>query len=88
MVLLMVGVFRGDKSFGLVSVLSVIALAAAAGAIVGQGDATTPAFDGAFVADGFARFTKLLILLGAAPPSRCRKVSCATKRSRVSNSRS
>jgi len=66
MALLMVGVFRGDKSFGLVSVLSVIALAASAGAILGQGDAVTPAFGGAIVADGFARFTKLLILIGSA----------------------
>jgi len=64
--LLMLGVFRGDKSFGLLSVLSVIALAGSAGAIIGQGDATTSAFNGAFVADGFARFAKLLILLGSA----------------------
>ncbi len=64
--LLMLGVFSGDKSLGLVSVLSVIAMAAAAGAVLGQGDATNSAFGGAFVADGFARFAKLLILLGSA----------------------
>jgi NADH-quinone oxidoreductase subunit N len=66
MALLMIGVFRGDKSLGLLSVLSVVAMAAAAGAILGQGDATVSAFKGAFVADGFARFAKLLILLGSA----------------------
>jgi NADH-quinone oxidoreductase subunit N len=66
MALLMIGVFRGDKSLGLLSVLSVVAMAAAAGAILGQGDVTVSAFKGAFVADGFARFAKLLILLGSA----------------------
>jgi NADH-quinone oxidoreductase subunit N len=66
MALLMIGVFRGDKSLGLLSVLSVVAMAAAAGAILGQGDTTVSAFKGAFVADGFARFAKLLILLGSA----------------------
>jgi NADH-quinone oxidoreductase subunit N len=66
MVLLMIGVFRGDRSLGLISVLSVIAIAASAGAIIGQGDITVSAFKGAFITDGFARFAKLLILLGSA----------------------
>jgi NADH-quinone oxidoreductase subunit N len=66
MALLMFGVIRGDKSLGIVSVLSVIAMAASAGAILGQGEATTSGFEHAFVADGFARFAKLLILLGSA----------------------
>ncbi len=65
MALLMVGVFRGDKSLGLLSVLSVLAMAASAGAVLGQGSATASAFNGAFVADDFARFAKLLILLGS-----------------------
>ncbi|HVT23223.1 MAG TPA: NADH-quinone oxidoreductase subunit NuoN [Rhizomicrobium sp.] len=66
MVLLMIGVFRGDRSLGLISVLSVIAIAASAGAIIGQGDITVSVFKGAFITDGFARFAKLLILLGSA----------------------
>ncbi len=66
MALLILGVIRGDKSLGLLSVLSVIAMAASAGAIVGQSPASTPAFEDGFVADNFARFAKLLILLGSA----------------------
>ncbi len=65
MVLLMFGVFRGDKAFGLVSLLSVVLLAGAAMALLRQGDGTA-AFGGAFVTDGFGRYAKLLILLGSA----------------------
>lgn len=66
MALLMIGVLRGDRSLGFLSILSVIALAASAGAVLGQGDATSEAFHGAIIADNFARFAKLLILLGSA----------------------
>jgi NADH-quinone oxidoreductase subunit N len=65
MVLLIAGVTAGDKSTSIVSWLG-IALLAAAGAIVFAHADKSSAFNGAFVVDGFARFTKLLILVGSA----------------------
>ncbi len=66
MALLMLGVFRGDRSFNLLSILSVLILAGAGVAVMQQGPETFTAFNGAYVTDGFARFAKLLILLGSA----------------------
>jgi len=65
MVLLLTGAIAGEKSAPVVS-WGAIALLVAAGAatIVGPDHAT--AFRDAFVADGFSRFAKLLILGGAA----------------------
>jgi NADH-quinone oxidoreductase subunit N len=65
MVLLILGVTQGDKSTGLLSWLA-IAVLAAAGWVVFSHTAPASAFAGAFVVDGFARFTKLLILIGSA----------------------
>lgn len=66
MALLMLGVFRGDRSFNLLSILSVLILAGAGIAVMQQGPETFTAFNGAYVTDDFARFAKLLILLGSA----------------------
>ncbi len=63
MVLLMIGVFSGSKSSSLVTGLS-IALLAIAGALVllsGEGEA----FGGAFVQDSFAKYMKVLTLVGS-----------------------
>lgn len=66
MALLMLGVFRGDGSTRLVSWLSVAALAVAVVLIAMQPAATVTTFGGMFIADGFGRFAKVLILLGSA----------------------
>lgn len=65
--LLMIGVFRGDRSFRFVSWLAVLVLVMA-GVLVsfGVGTGSVGAFGGAFIADGFARFIKLLVLAGGA----------------------
>ena len=66
MVLLLAGAIGGEKTAPAIS-WGAIALFIAAGAVaiwVVPGQAS--AFHGAFVADGFARFTKILILVGAA----------------------
>jgi len=65
--LLMIGVFRGDRAFRAVSWLAVFVMVAA-GVLVAldAGTGSTGAFGGAFIADGFARFMKLLILAGGA----------------------
>ena len=65
MVLLLGGVIAGDRSTGVVSWLAVLLLAVA-GAIVFLHADKAAAFQGAFVVDGFSRFTKLLILIGSA----------------------
>ncbi|MCX7305090.1 MAG: NADH-quinone oxidoreductase subunit NuoN [Hyphomicrobiales bacterium] len=65
MVLLMVGVFAGERSYGLVNALAVLLIVAAGGWMLlytGDGEA----FGGAFVSDAFARFMKLLTLVGSA----------------------
>jgi len=65
MELLMLGVFR-EKSYGLVSILSLAALAIAALLVMASGGGTKTAFGGAFIADDFARILKMLALFGSA----------------------
>ena len=66
MVLLMVGVFNGDRSLPLLT-WAAVALYSVAGVLVVQG-AGTPvlAFDGLYIADAFSAYFKLLILGSAA----------------------
>ena len=62
--LLMIGVFGGERSTSTVTFLSVILLAVAGVVLVfGPGNAET--FNGAFVLDPFARFMKVLVLIGS-----------------------
>lgn len=65
LVLLMVGVFSGEKSSGMVTVLAILALAFSGFWLVAYtGDGL--AYDGAFKADAFGRFMKVLVLIGSA----------------------
>jgi NADH-quinone oxidoreductase subunit N len=66
MALLMVGVFRGEGSTRLVSVLSVVALLVTAALVLGAGSERTVTFNGQFVADRFSAFMKVLVLIGSA----------------------
>ncbi len=63
--LLMVGVFIGDRSTPLITGLS-IALIVVAGVIVAVSPAEGITFSGAFIVDPFARFMKVLALIGSA----------------------
>ena len=65
-VLILVGAWRGDRAFGLVAKLAVgvLGLAIAAIALTPAGEPTS-LFEGAFMDDAFARFMKVLALLGA-----------------------
>lgn len=65
MALLMLGVFKGNESTRLVGHLSVLALICTAVLLVGLGAGRQVTFNGMFVVDGFAVFTKLLVLIGA-----------------------
>ncbi len=65
LVLLMIGVFAGERSTSAVSVLA-IALLAFAGGVLLLGPEAGAAFNGAFVLDPFARFMKVLVLIGSA----------------------
>ena len=65
MLLLLLGVFRGNPA-RLVAYGSVGIFAVAAFAVFKQPGVSIEAFDGLFVIDGFTKFMKLLILLGAA----------------------
>jgi NADH-quinone oxidoreductase subunit N len=68
MVLLILGVFQGDKSMRLIGWLAAIVLAIAAYLAVHVAPATgaTPAFANQFIVDGFAGFMKVLTLLATA----------------------
>ncbi len=66
MALLMFGVTRGDRSTGIVCALAIVLLVAAAGLIVMQPSGTVTAFHGSFVLDSYARFLKVLALIGSA----------------------
>ena len=63
--LLMIGVFVGDRSTALVTGLS-IALLVVVGAVLLIGPVEGTTFSGAFVLDPFARFMKVLALIGSA----------------------
>ena len=65
LVLLMIGAFGGERTTPLVTGLAV-ALLAAAGAILIFSGASGTTFNGAFVLDPFARFMKVLVLIGSA----------------------
>ncbi|HVW72277.1 MAG TPA: NADH-quinone oxidoreductase subunit NuoN, partial [Rhizomicrobium sp.] len=65
MALLLLGAVTGEKSAPAVSWGAIALLAASAAATV-MGPDHASAFHNAFVADGFARFAKILILIGAA----------------------
>lgn len=64
--LLMYGVFRGARHTDSVSWLSVLVLAVTAVLVAFQPSGRIETFSGMFVTDGFAVFTKLLVLLGSA----------------------
>jgi NADH-quinone oxidoreductase subunit N len=64
MALLLAGAIGGEKTAPAISWAAILLLAVA-GALVVTG-VQGPAFHGAFIADGFSRYAKILILIGAA----------------------
>lgn len=64
LVLLLVGVFQGDKSYSMIS-WACVAVMAAAVVLVGGGPSGT-GFNGMFVVDAYALFLKVVILVGSA----------------------
>ena len=66
LVLVLIGAIRGERSNGLVSALAVALIAAAGIAVAFQGGERAEAFGGSFVVDNFARFMKMLSLIGSA----------------------
>ncbi|MFC0218319.1 NADH-quinone oxidoreductase subunit N [Pseudochelatococcus lubricantis] len=64
--LLLIGAVRGDRASGLVNALALVLLVLAGIAVAFQGPEKIVAFNGSFVLDGFARFWKLLALIGSA----------------------
>ena len=66
MALLMFGVFRGDRSVGVVSWLAVVSLLLTGVVMSTVSDSTQTAFGGQFIVDQFSRFMKWLVLLGSA----------------------
>jgi NADH-quinone oxidoreductase subunit N len=65
MTLLMIGAISGERSVVLVTVASILLLAAAGLMVVLAPAITVSAFGGSFVVDGFARFMKILMLTGS-----------------------
>ena len=66
MALLMVGVFRSKPATDLVTLLSLLVLAATAALVMLSSTGTVDAFNGAFVVDTFARVMKVMVLFGSA----------------------
>jgi NADH-quinone oxidoreductase subunit N len=65
MALLMIGVFRGNEHTRVIGWFSVAVMVVTAGLVVGTSASPGMAFGGMFIADDFARYTKLLVLLGS-----------------------
>jgi NADH-quinone oxidoreductase subunit N len=66
MLLLLIGVFAGDKRSTWVTLGCVALLVVTAVLVAAMPDTRTTAFGGTVVLDGFARFAKLLVLAGSA----------------------
>jgi NADH-quinone oxidoreductase subunit N len=66
MALLMYGVFGGDKPTETPGWLAVAVLAATGWLVLDQAPGATQLFDGAVIVDPFARFMKILVLIGSA----------------------
>ncbi|MBA3677801.1 MAG: NADH-quinone oxidoreductase subunit NuoN [Sphingosinicella sp.] len=66
LILLMITAFAGDRSGRLVTWLAVLAFVVAGFVIPGVTDVGATAFDGLFIADSFAAFSKILIYVSAA----------------------
>jgi NADH-quinone oxidoreductase subunit N len=66
LILLMVAAYAGDRSARLCTWLSVLAFVVAAALVPGVFDEGGVGFDGLFVADSFAAFSKILIYIAAA----------------------
>jgi NADH-quinone oxidoreductase subunit N len=65
-VLMLAAAWAGDKASKAISWLSVAALVGAAAALLGPAGSGGVGYDGLYVADSFAAFSKLLIYIGAA----------------------
>ncbi len=66
MALLMIGAVAGDRSTGLISTIAILLLAGGIVALCLHPGAKVVAFHGSFVLDGYARFLKILALIGSA----------------------
>jgi NADH-quinone oxidoreductase subunit N len=66
MTLLMLGVYGGESAARVVDGLAIMLLAVAGTILVALPAGTLVIFDGSFIVDGFARFLKILALLGSA----------------------
>jgi NADH-quinone oxidoreductase subunit N len=66
MVLLMLGVFRGNVSVRAVDIGAIVLLALAGAILLALPEGRLVSFGGSFVVDDFARFLKILALLGSA----------------------
>jgi NADH-quinone oxidoreductase subunit N len=66
MALLMIGVFKGDTSTRAICWFSVAVSAVAIIVVIGTVAGPSSGFGGMFVADAFARYSKVLVLLGTA----------------------
>jgi NADH-quinone oxidoreductase subunit N len=66
MVLLMLGVFGSARATGIVNALAVVLLIVAAVMVASMPGERNVGFGGSFVVDGFARFLKILALVGSA----------------------
>jgi NADH-quinone oxidoreductase subunit N len=66
MALLMFGAYAGERSSGATNVLAVLLLAAAAVVVIAVPKGRHELFGGSFVLDDFARFLKVLALIGSA----------------------
>jgi NADH-quinone oxidoreductase subunit N len=65
MVLLLIGAYEGESTTGLALLFSVALLVLAGILIAAMPDEHTTAFNGSFVVDGFARFLKILTVIGS-----------------------
>ncbi len=66
MALLLIGVYSGERSARLTDVLSILLLIAAGVLVVLQPQGRLVTFGGSFIVDDFARFLKVLALIGSA----------------------
>jgi NADH-quinone oxidoreductase subunit N len=66
LLLVLIGALRGERAAGLIEALTFVALLVAGFLVVTQGGERLETFGGSFVVDAFARFAKVMTLVGSA----------------------
>ena len=88
LILVLYGAIRGERAGEGMNIIALALLAVAFVAVLMLPSERVETMGGSFVVDGFAKFMKVLTLLGSAAASSCPWTTCAGRGSTASSTRS